>query len=258
MRTIPVLNSLLTVMQSDDLREWLTKGVRGSASLAVEFANVHVVTLRRRDPDFRALSVAFDVTVPDGKPLLWCMNARGASLGDRIYGPWFFRDFMAGCPGRYTHYLVGGSEGCQRRLQARLRAANPALSILGDFHGVADEAGLEEVAAFIRQHEPDFIWVALGTPKQQEWIAALKRDVPHGVFLSVGYAFDVNAGLKRDAPAWMHRAGLGWLHRLLSEPRRLWRRYLVYNSLFLVYLAADAVCGTWRRSPTRRSSQTDD
>ena len=92
----------------------------------------------------------------------------------------------------------------------------------------------------INRLSPDFIWVGLGTPKQQEWIHRHKPALRRGVLLAVGFAFDVNAGLKKDAPAWMQRAGLTWAFRAFSEPQRLLTRYLRYNSLFLYYLLKDA------------------
>jgi N-acetylglucosaminyldiphosphoundecaprenol N-acetyl-beta-D-mannosaminyltransferase len=91
--------------------------------------------------------------------------------------------------------------------------------------------------------EPEFIWVGLGTPKQQRWIARMKPQLRRGMLLSVGQAFDVNAGLRSDAPAWMQRAGLTWLYRMASEPRRLVGRYLRHNSEFLWYLAVDFLRG---------------
>ena len=93
----------------------------------------------------------------------------------------------------------------------------------------------------INRLEPDLIWIGLGTPKQQEWIARNKPRLRRGVALAVGFAFDVNAGTKKDAPAWMQRMGLTWLFRMASEPGRLFGRYLNYNSLFLAYLLGDSI-----------------
>jgi N-acetylglucosaminyldiphosphoundecaprenol N-acetyl-beta-D-mannosaminyltransferase len=90
---------------------------------------------------------------------------------------------------------------------------------------------------------PDFIWVGFGTPKQQAWVKRYKDILPRGVILTVGFAFDVNAGMKPDAPPWMQRLGLTWIFRLWSEPRRLGPRYLRYNFLFLWYLFWDGVRG---------------
>ncbi len=95
--------------------------------------------------------------------------------------------------------------------------------------------------AEINRLAPDFIWIGLGTPKQQAWIHRHKGSIARGVLFAVGFAFDVNAGMKRDAPAVLQRLGLTWVFRICSEPRRLLGRYLRYNSLFLFYLAKDAL-----------------
>jgi N-acetylglucosaminyldiphosphoundecaprenol N-acetyl-beta-D-mannosaminyltransferase len=119
----------------------------------------------------------------------------------------------------------------------------------GGFHGMcrldgALEGGAElDVIAEINRLSPDFIWVGLGTPKQQAWIHKHKHLIKHGVMLGVGFAFDANAGMKPDAPQWMQRAGLTWVHRLASEPRRLGPRYFKYNILFLYYLMRDGLRG---------------
>jgi N-acetylglucosaminyldiphosphoundecaprenol N-acetyl-beta-D-mannosaminyltransferase len=97
------------------------------------------------------------------------------------------------------------------------------------------------VIADILTANPDFIWVGLGTPKQQEWINRNKHRFAHGVLLAVGFAFDVNAGTKKDAPRLMHKLGLTWLFRLLSEPRRLFVRYAKYNTLFLWHLCRQLI-----------------
>jgi N-acetylglucosaminyldiphosphoundecaprenol N-acetyl-beta-D-mannosaminyltransferase len=122
---------------------------------------------------------------------------------------------------------------------------NPSLQFLGGYHGNCSTNGVleedsrvcEEILAFA----PDFIWVGLGTPKQYAWIDRIKPRLGRGILLAVGFAFDVNAGTKADAPLWMQRNGLTWLYRMASEPRRLVSRYAKWNTLFLWYLFSDAV-----------------
>ena len=126
---------------------------------------------------------------------------------------------------------------------------NPQTKVVGSFHGMVGTDGCvkdgceNELIEEINRLSPDFIWVGLGTPKQQAWIHRNKRRLRRGVIFGVGFGFDVNAGMKRDAPGWMQRSGLTWLYRLASEPRRLAGRYLKYNTLFLAYLLRDLVCG---------------
>jgi N-acetylglucosaminyldiphosphoundecaprenol N-acetyl-beta-D-mannosaminyltransferase len=115
------------------------------------------------------------------------------------------------------------------------------LQIVGARDGYFRGEDEEQIVAEINRVSPDFIWVGLGTPKQQEWIHRNKSRIRRGVIFAVGFAFDVNAGTKPDAPEWMQRHGLTWLFRLLSEPRRLALRYLRYNTLFVFYLCKDAL-----------------
>jgi len=216
---------------------------------AVEFTNTHIVTLRRHDPKYRALTSCYDLFVPDATPLVWCLNGLGAGLRDRVYGPTFFRHCLTETPDSYRHYLLGGSAACGQRLQASICEWNSAARVVGrahdrcDFEGQLEGAADNRVLQELRELEPDFIWVGLGTPKQDAWVARHRALLRRGLILSVGFAFDVNAGLKPDAPAWMQRRGLTWLHRLASEPRRLAGRYFQYNSLFLAYLLWDGLRG---------------
>ena len=213
--------------------------INKEGAFAVDFANTHVVTMRRHHGEFARITDEIDITVPDGMPLVWAMNRQGARLKDRIYGPTFTRRFLHKCPKEFTHYLVGGSEECGSRFRERMLSLNPGLKFVGGYHGMCSEDGVledeERVIGEIQEKRPDFIWVGLGTPKQYEWIFRIKPQLEHGVLLAVGFALDVNAGMKPDAPAWMQRLGLTWVYRMVSEPRRLAGRYLKWNSLFLFY-----------------------
>lgn len=210
---------------------------------SVDFTNTHIVTMRRHDPGFRALTDSVDYFVPDGMPLVWCLNFRGAKLGDRVYGPTFMREFIARSPAEATHYFLGGSVVCVERLKRACLELNPAARILGVRHGYFRPEEEPQILEEINRLAPEFIWVGLGTPRQQSWIHRHKGRIDRGVIFAVGFAFDVNAGTKRDAPVWMQRCGLTWLFRAVSEPRRLTVRYLRYNALFLFYLVWDGIRG---------------
>lgn len=216
---------------------------------ALDFVNTQVVVMRRHEDAFRDYTTAFDHFSPDGMPLIWCLNRRKAGLRDRVYGPTFMRKFLESVPGNYTHYLLGGSEECGRRLKERFLKVNPGLQFIGSYHGRCNVDGQldpgEETAVIdeINRLSPDFVWVGFGTPKQQAWTSRYKSRLQRGVILTVGFGFDVNAGMKPDQPMWMQRLGLGWLFRLCSEPGRLLGRYLRYNSLFVWYLLWDSLRG---------------
>jgi N-acetylglucosaminyldiphosphoundecaprenol N-acetyl-beta-D-mannosaminyltransferase len=247
----PRVNVLGTPLEVTDYDTWIARCkelARLDRVTAVEFANTQIVTLRRHDAAFHELSTCYDYFIPDGMPLVWCLNRRGARLTDRVYGPTFMRRFLETSPDTLRHYLLGGSEECGRRLRALMIERNPRLKIVGSCHGIFDTDGRlkgnnDALVDEINRLSPDFIWVGLGTPKQDAWLYRHKHRLKRGVVLSVGFAFDVNAGTKSDAPAGMQRIGLTWLYRLASEPRRLLIRYLRYNSLFIWYLCRDGLCG---------------
>jgi len=223
-------------------REWVTQ----PGPTAVEFANTQVVIMRRYQPAFREQTRVTDCFAPDGMPVVWCVNWRGARLPDRVYGPTFMRILLQDTPEPFSHYLLGGSRETGERLIAVAQASNPRLRFVGAYHGpcasdgtLADPGVIDE----INRLSPDFVWVGLGTPKQQAWIHRYKSRIRRGLLLSVGFALEVNAGIKPDAPPWMQRSGLTWVFRMASEPRRLLPRYLRYNSLFLFYLVWDSLRG---------------
>jgi len=218
-------------------RSWAQEGgVR-----AVAAANTHVVALGRHDRDFAATLAQFDLIVPDGMPLVWAMNRRGAALSDRVYGPTLMLHALAQ-PG-LSHFLLGGSEELLERLTAKLRERFPGIQIAGSYAPPFGEWTPEENARIFQKiaaSGAQYIWVGLGCPKQEHWIARHKAQLPPGVYFAIGAAFAFHAGLVSQAPAWMQKRGLEWVYRLATEPRRLWKRYVVYNTLFVWYLLTDA------------------
>ncbi len=247
MKSISFLGTPLLATDYAGLAAQCLQWARSPGCVALEFANTQVVTMRRHEPEYRALTEIFDFFLPDGMPLVWCLNRAGAGLRDRVYGPAFMRHFLEKIPAGYTHYLLGGSEETAARLQEKFQSLNPNVKFVGGFHGMCSRTGElagdadRAVTEEINRLAPDFIWVGFGTPKQGAWINRHKHQLKRGVLLSVGFAFDVNAGTKPDAPAWMQRLGLTWIYRMASEPRRLIPRYVRYNSLFLFYLFADGL-----------------
>jgi N-acetylglucosaminyldiphosphoundecaprenol N-acetyl-beta-D-mannosaminyltransferase len=243
------LGTPLLLTDYNGLAEKCRQWARGPRCVALDFANTQIVTMRRHEPWFRELTSAYDGFPPDGMPLVWCLNRAGAKLSDRVYGPTFMREFLTKVPGEFTHYLLGGSEACGVKLREIFGRLNSGLKLTGAFHGKChpdgqlEGAAEQEIIEEINRLSPDFIWVGFGTPKQQAWVKHHKHLIRRGVILTVGFAFDVNAGMKRDAPLWMQRLGLTWICRLVSEPRRLASRYFKYNFLFLFYLVRDGLRG---------------
>ncbi|MDB6123752.1 MAG: hypothetical protein JWQ71_2745 [Pedosphaera sp.] len=249
MKEFNLLGTPLLATTYNELAANCQAWARGSVCVSMEFANTQIVTMRRHEPDFLETTSAYDYFIPDGMPLIWCLNRAGAGLQDRVYGPTFMREFLSKAPKEYTHYLLGGSAESGVRIQELFKKLNPGIRFVGGFHGKCRVDGMldgkaeQEVMAELGRLSPDFIWVGFGTPKQQAWTKLHKHLIKRGVILTVGFAFDVNAGMKPDAPLWMQRLGLTWVFRLLSEPRRLATRYAKYNFLFLWYLLWDGMRG---------------
>ncbi len=249
MKTMHLLGAPLLVTDYAELAGRCLQWAREPRCRLLEFVNTQIVTMQRHDAQFRDTMRAYDELVPDGMPLVWCLNARGAGMTDRVYGPTFMRSFLTNMPEKTTHYFLGGTAACGAKLQEVFTQLNPNVKVVGSFHGWCNADGTLEgeaetgVIAELNRLAPDFVWVGFGTPKQQAWARKHKHLIQRGVVLTVGFAFDANAGMKPDAPAWMQRGGLTWLYRMCSEPRRLVPRYLKWNSLFLWYLLADGARG---------------
>lgn len=242
-----VLGTRLQICTYASLTADLQARSREAGAFAVDFTNTHIVTLRRRDPEFRELTSRMDYFIPDGMPLIWCLNRQKAELRDRVYGPTFMRECVLASPVPFTHYFLGGNEECVRRLQESFLKQNPNIKIIGARNGYFKSDDEPQIIEEINQLSPDFIWIGLGTPKQQAWIHKYKSQIRRGIVLAVGFAFDVNAGTKPDAPLWMQRYGLTWVHRLASEPMRLGPRYVKHNFWFLFSLFWDGIRGkAWK------------
>ena len=229
---------------------------RESGAVCVDFTNVHVVAQRRVDSEFRVLTDTMDFFVPDSQVLVWAVRRLGGKASRRAYGPTFFRACIAAAPAPFTHYFLGASRDCLGKLQSAMLAVQPDLNIVGAHDGYFDPAEEEHIVGEINRLAPDFIWVGLGTPRQQCWMHRNRARIRRGVVMAVGFAFDVNAGTKPDAPAWMGRLGLTWLYRMFSEPRRLFWRYIKYNSIFLWHLAWQLIGRLFGRHSPPTTSQT--
>jgi N-acetylglucosaminyldiphosphoundecaprenol N-acetyl-beta-D-mannosaminyltransferase len=209
---------------------------RVRAPRAVYLCNVHVAVTASHDAGLAQALRAGDLVLPDGAPIAWMQRRLGALGQRRVDGP----NLMTQVSGAAQQcglpvYLLGGSLAALAALEERLAREFPLLRIAGSFSPPYRELSAEEnerMVAAINDSGAGIVFVGLGCPKQELWIALHTRTV-RAVMLGVGAAFDFHAGLKRRAPTWMQDTGLEWLHRLVSEPRRLWRRYVFTNSVFI-------------------------
>jgi N-acetylglucosaminyldiphosphoundecaprenol N-acetyl-beta-D-mannosaminyltransferase len=237
--TAEVLGVPLALTDYDGTLDWIDRAVASGHRGYLCVAATHTVMATQDDPALRAAVLAADFTVPDGQPLVWALKALGHDVDGRVYGP----DLMEQACARAAEtglrfYLYGGrNPGALAQLARSLRLRYPGLRIVGGqappFRALTD-AEEEAVAADIKRSGADVVWVGLGVPKQEKWMARMRHRLSAPVLVGVGAAFDFHAGLIPQAPGWMQRSGLEWLFRLAQEPRRLWRRYLRYNPRFVV------------------------
>ncbi|KPL70027.1 hypothetical protein ADN00_18355 [Ornatilinea apprima] len=200
----------------------------------------HAVMECVKDGGLRPVYNQAGLVTPDGMAIVWLLKLAGFSRVNRVYGPDLLRAVCAESLSRgWRHYFFGGAPQVTERLVARLRGGFPGLQVAGwDCPAFEGFDAAQEAAAIerIRESKADIVWVALGSPRQERWMAENYRRCG-GVLVGVGAAFDFLSGNKPQAPRWMQRAGLEWLFRLASEPRRLWRRYLQYpRFVWLVFL----------------------
>ena len=197
-------------------------------------------------PEIRRFYEHADLVVADGTPLVWASRLQGTPLPERVAGSTMLWSLSAAAAERGASvFLLGGDPGAAEQAAARLTAASPGLRVAGvlspPFGFDRDPAELARTIEAVRTAAPNIVYVALGFPKQERLIAALREHLPDAWFLGVGISFSFAAGLVQRAPVWMQRLGLEWLHRLVQEPRRLAGRYLRHGVPFGVRLLTDAL-----------------
>ena len=185
------------------------------------------------------------MVTPDGVPVVWFGRLKGLKNVKRVYGPDLMREMCRISQDRkYRNYFYGSTPEVLDRLSTNLRALFPGLMVGGMYSPPFREILPEEDAGIIEainQSSSDILWVGLGSPKQDVWMYEHRDKLNVPVIVGVGAAFDFIAGTKKQAPKWMRKSALEWLFRLLSEPRRLWKRYILGNSLFIYLLAKEFI-----------------
>lgn len=234
--------SAITIQQAVNQ---VTRWIDSRACHYISVCNVHTVMECQQDERMRRAVNAAGLATPDGMPLVWLSRRWGNCPVTRVYGP----DLMlALCQlsieRGYSHYFYGGAAGIPELLAENLQQRFPGLKVAGAYSPPFRPLAPNEQAQIIsqiNQTAPDIIWVGLGTPKQDLWMAAQRPQLTAPVLIGVGAAFDFHTGRIPQAPRWMQQSSLEWLFRLWQEPRRLWYRYLVYNPLFIALILAQAL-----------------
>jgi N-acetylglucosaminyldiphosphoundecaprenol N-acetyl-beta-D-mannosaminyltransferase len=235
-----VLGIPLALTDYERTLDWMDSMVEADRRGYVCVAAVHTVMACQEDPELRAAVLRADFTLPDGQPLVWALNALGHPLRERVYGP----DLMEYACERATRtgrrmFLYGGRDddpSALPRLRAALERRFRGLQIVGTYQAPfrpLSAAEADAIAEEINSSGAEIVWVGIGVPRQEKWMASMRERLDAPVLVGVGAAFDFHAGLVRQAPDALQRIGMEWLFRLLQEPRRLWRRYARYNPRFV-------------------------
>jgi N-acetylglucosaminyldiphosphoundecaprenol N-acetyl-beta-D-mannosaminyltransferase len=204
-------------------------------------AGVHGVMVAQSDLDLRAIYADALLVAPDGMPTVWIGHHQGHTAMQRVGGPDLMMEVLQRPEFRdCTHFLCGGDEGVAEDLREKLLARMPYLKIVGTYMPPFREmtpAEEQDLYDHVRSVKPDIIWVGLGMPKQEKFMARHIGKLDTKLMFGVGAAFNIHSGRLNDSPAWVKHIGMQWLHRLLQEPNRLWKRYFVNNTLFLLRIA---------------------
>ena len=218
----------------------------------VAAANTHLAAESATQPAFADVMRGFDLVTPDGMPLVWSLWLDGWAIRERVYGPYLMARCLQELSAQRRHAFVGGTAECLQRLEAAARAMRPGIQIAGVVSppfGRNDDETDAAVVETIRELKSDVVWLALGGVRQETWLARNRHRLPSGVYLAVGDAFALLAGMRAYAPAWMQQLGLTWLFRLMQEPTRLASRYATYNGRFLRSFLVERWQQTHGRTP---------
>jgi N-acetylglucosaminyldiphosphoundecaprenol N-acetyl-beta-D-mannosaminyltransferase len=215
------------------LEQWHEEGRREYVCCT----SVHGLVEAQKDPEVRSALNGAGLATEDGMPLVWWCQRAGFAQAGQVCGSDLLEAMCVRAAQRgHRHYFYGGSPRVVEQLVSRLTQRYPELIVAGfsspPFRPLSPEEDAADLAA-INEARPDFVWVGLGMPKQEKWMASHVGLIHAAALIGIGAAFDFHAGTKPRAPVWMRRSGTEWFFRLITEPRRLAHRYLVYNSIFL-------------------------
>lgn len=246
-----ILKTKINITTMDEAVAWLEEHLEELSGKYVCISNVHTTVTAYRDEKYRAVQNGSALSLPDGKPLSIVQRRRGYQNAGRVPGPDLMPEIFALSEKKgYRHYFYGSRQTTLDALREKLLEKYPKLNIVGmyspPFRPLTEEEDNEAVER-INAAQPDFIWVGLGAPKQEIWMAEHENRV-HGVMLGVGAGFDFHAGTIKRAPKWMQELCMEWLYRITQDPKRLLWRYLDTNFSFLWYLGREKRAGKKREN----------
>jgi N-acetylglucosaminyldiphosphoundecaprenol N-acetyl-beta-D-mannosaminyltransferase len=238
-----VLDMRVTPISFESAGEQVQNWIDHGASAYICVRDVHGVMQSRSSRELLSIHDRAGLVITDGMPLVWLAWLRGYTACERLSGADFV-DYICKLSEErgWRNYFYGGKPGIAELMVSRLREKYPALPVAGTDcppFSKLTEAEKAETAKRILSTGPNIVWVGLSTPKQELWMSEFEELLPGTILVGVGAAFDFHAGAVKRAPRWMQSAGLEWFYRLASEPRRLWRRYVVLAPLFVALIMAE-------------------
>lgn len=245
LRKVDILGVPVSALDMSSAVTEITRRVDARGGGYVCAADMNSIMQAQRNPAHLEALRSADLVVADGTPLVWTARARGAGQFSRVPGPDLMLEICGvGVKYGWRHYFYGGAEGVAQDLAAAMKRLHPGLGVAGlgspPFRPLSPEERRADVAS-ITKADPHIVWVGLGCPKQEAWMKENRLMLDRALLIGVGAAFDFHSSRVQRAPQLMRRYGLEWLHRLGSEPKRLWRRYLLLGPEFLFRAAIESI-----------------
>jgi N-acetylglucosaminyldiphosphoundecaprenol N-acetyl-beta-D-mannosaminyltransferase len=248
--TINILGLNVLAMKKDEILAEIIHNIKSKKRSYACLPNVYSAVLFQKNEEFRNAMLAANFLIPDGLPLVWVSLIKGKKI-DRIRGS----DLMLilchrSSKNGLSHFFYGGEPGIPEKLAAELKKKFPWLNVAGmyspPFRPLTTEED-KEIVRKVNEANPDILWVGLGNPKQEIWMYDHRKMLNVPMIIGVGAAFDFLSGNVKHAPKWMQDSGLEWLFRLVHEPRKLWKRYFLGNTMFLILVALDLLKAKGKR-----------
>lgn len=237
------------------LRSWIDN--HESITRFVAVTGMHGIAESRGSGQFQRILNAADLVVPDGMPLVWLGRIKGYPLRHRVCGAELMDNFCSASGSAYRHFFYGGAPGVAQDL-AQILQHKHGIVVAGTFtppFRPLTEAEEEALSSCLAKSSPDVLWVGLSTPKQEKWMYENRAKFRVPVMLGVGAAFDMNTGRSPRAPKWMREHGLEWFYRLVCEPRRLWKRYLISIPRAAWFVCLEQLQSSFAPSSRSRSAE---
>lgn len=256
LKKFPILGVNISVINMNDASSFIERAVSGREKIYVCVCPVSTIMECKKNRTVMDSVNSANLATPDGMAVVWIGRMRGYKKIRRVYGPDLMRE-ICGISAKkgYRNYLYGSAQATLDKLNMKLNKTCPGLVISGSFSPPFRKLTAEEdgkIISAINSSNPDIIWVGLGSPKQDLWMREHRGRINAPVMIGVGAAFDFLAGVKPQAPRWIRNNGFEWLFRLATEPRRLWRRYLLDYPAFVYYFFIDSLSSNlYRAKPTK-------